>query len=165
MTKLGFTIDVSNAPERVEYGILPAGEVTAQAEECELVPTKKGDGRYLKLVLGILEGQLAGRKCFVNLNVENPNKDTVDRAQTDLRELLTACRLPHAMDDTSIVLGIPIKVTIGMGKPRADGSPQNTFRFKPLNGGTATPAFSAPTQAGGAAAVGDTAPKKKPWEK
>ena len=166
MAKLGYTIDVSNAAQRTEFGALPAGEYIAQVDECELAVTKRGDGKYLKLTFTILDGELAGRKCFENMNVENPNKKTVDFAQTALRELLEACHLPPAMDDTSIVVGIPIKLKVGMGKPRDDGSPQNTIRFKPLNGGTTTPAFLAPGgSSSGSAPLADNAPKKKPWEK
>ena len=53
------------------YEILPAGKYRAQIVESEMRVTKNGMGKYLWLMLDILEGPQQGRKVFDQLNLVN----------------------------------------------------------------------------------------------
>ena len=58
------TIDTSD-----NYDPIPEGTYECVVEKTEMLPTKKGDGSYLKLTFSVIDGQYDGRKFFTNFNL------------------------------------------------------------------------------------------------
>ena len=96
MTELNF-----NAEEVAPAGSfepVPPGDYLMQIVESEMRETRAGNGRYLRLVLEGLEGAAKGRKFFDNLNLENPNPQTVQIAE---RRLSSICYAVGVLEPTA----------------------------------------------------------------
>lgn len=164
MAELDFTFNPDTVEDR-QFSVFPIGEYIGAVTESDYLATKNGKGKYIKLVFTILEGPLAGRKYFDNLNVQHENKQAMDIANSALKELLIAAGIVNVpFKRTDQLHNIPVKLKVSMGKPRDNGEEQNSVRYKPrveVAGQIQRPAASA--QKPTAPAPGE--PKKKPWEK
>jgi hypothetical protein len=86
--------DAAGIEPTTAYEILPAGKYRAQIVESEMRVTKNGMGKYLWLMLDILEGPQQGRKVFDQLNlVNNANPTTVEIAQRTLSAIFHATEM------------------------------------------------------------------------
>lgn len=90
MASLNGTFDASGVAPAVPMEVLPAGKYLSHLIESEMLPTKSGDGQYLKLVFEVLEGPFARRKIFDQLNLANRNVQTVEIAQRQLSAICHA---------------------------------------------------------------------------
>jgi hypothetical protein len=90
MASLNGTFDASGVAPAQPMDPLPAGKYRAQIIESELMPTRSGDGQYLKLVLEVLDGPHARRKLWDQLNLVNPNSQTMEIAQRTLSAICHA---------------------------------------------------------------------------
>lgn len=84
MARFDTAFDAAGIEPTTAYEILPAGKYRAQIVESEMRVTKNGMGKYLWLMLDILEGPQQGRKVFDQLNLVNANPTTVEIAQRTL---------------------------------------------------------------------------------
>ena len=162
MADLDFTFNANEIEDRQDFSPLPVGDYIGEVTESDYLPTKKGTGKYIKLVFTILDGPYAGRKFFDNLNVINENKVAMDIANQSLKELLVATGLSNKPFTKTLTLhNIPVKMKISIGKRKDTGEEQNSVRYKPLN--EIAPRLAVvPSSSPAAQAEG---PKKKPWEK
>ena len=76
MARFDTAFDAAGIEPTTAYEILPAGRYRAQIVESEMRVTKNGMGKYLWLMLDILEGPQQGRKVFDQLNLVNANPTT-----------------------------------------------------------------------------------------
>ena len=90
MARLDTAFDAAGIEPTTAYEILPAGKYRAQIVESEMRVTKNGMGKYLWLMLDILEGPQQGRKVFDQLNLVNANPTTVEIAQRTLSAICHA---------------------------------------------------------------------------
>ena len=72
MARFDTAFDAAGIEPTTAYEILPAGKYRAQIVESEMRVTKNGMGKYLWLMLDILEGPQQGRKVFDQLNLVEP---------------------------------------------------------------------------------------------
>lgn len=91
MANIAGMYDPNAEPEAPrEYALLPPGDYVVQIVESDIVPTKTGTGQMLKLTMDILDGDAKGRKLWDNLNLVNPNPQTVEIAQRALSQITHA---------------------------------------------------------------------------
>lgn len=138
MANLGGTFDPNEVPERDNnFDCLPAGTYDAQITDSEVVPTKAGDGRILKLTWEVIAGPLANRKFFQNLNIQNPSPKAQEIAQRDLADICEATGAGTISDSQDLHYK-PCSVRIAIEKSDNYGDKNVVKRVKPI-GGTVTP--------------------------
>lgn len=131
------------------FGLMPKGDYNAVITDSELKNTTAGTGQYLALTFQILDGQFQNRKLWENLNIKNPNPDTVRIAKGQLSAI---CRATGVMTpkDSSELHNKPLKISVGIGKDQ-NGQKNRIVGYKPRNAGPAAPAPT-PGAVGGQAA-------------
>ena len=90
MASLNGTFDATGVAPAQPMDPLPAGKYRAHIIESELLPTRSGDGQYLKLVLEVLDGPYARRKLWDQLNLVNASTQTMEIAQRTLSAICHA---------------------------------------------------------------------------
>jgi hypothetical protein len=111
MAYLNATFDASAIEPNQPLETLPPGRYTAHIINSEMRPTRSGSGQYLWLEMEVLEGQFKGRRIWDQLNLINPNAQTVEIAQ---RTLSAICRAVGQMqvEDSEQLHFIPLAVTL-----------------------------------------------------
>jgi len=160
MSELNFNaFDVEPASD---FTPLPNGQYVAVIGESAVKPTKRGDGRYLELVLVIIEGEYANRKIWARLNIVNRNPDAQRIANGQLSSI---CRAVGVMKpgDSSELHNLPLRITVAC-KPRGDGNglTNEVTNFGPVEGAT-DPAANVAPSAPAAAAEAGTGAATAPW--
>jgi hypothetical protein len=102
MASLNGTFDATEVAPAVPLDVLPPGKYLAHLIESEMLPTKAGDGQFLKLVFEVLEGPSARRKIFDQLNLVNRNDQTVEIAQRALSAICHAVGQVHVSDSEQL---------------------------------------------------------------
>ena len=102
MASLNGTFDATEVAPAVPLEVLPPGKYLTHLIESEMLPTKAGDGQYLKLVFEVLEGPAARRKIFDQLNLVNRNEQTVEIAQRTLSAICHAVGQVHVSDSEQL---------------------------------------------------------------
>jgi hypothetical protein len=102
MASLNGTFDATEVAPAVPLEVLPPGKYLAHLIESEMLPTKAGDGQFLKLVFEVLEGPSARRKIFDQLNLVNRNDQTVEIAQRTLSAICHAVGQVHVSDSEQL---------------------------------------------------------------
>lgn len=121
MAKL--TFDAANVEPAGDYEAIPPGRYNLMIIDSDMVPTKKGDGHYLKLTFKILEGNHAGRLLWSNLNLDNPNTKAVEIAQRELSAICRAIDLKGGVEeDTEELHNIPLSAQVKI-RPEQNGYP------------------------------------------
>lgn len=75
---MGFTFDPRTVAPQTAMVPVPDGWYKVVIKKSNIKPTAKGDGSYLELYHEVIEGQFTGRPIWWNLNLFNPNAQTVD---------------------------------------------------------------------------------------
>ena len=128
-----------------------------------LVSSRSGKGRYLPMTFEIIEGEYKGRQIFKNFNLENNNRQAVDIALRELKELLLAVgwdfvKNPSGPNDTSEIHMIPMTLQITIRKDKNSDDERNEIKhFKPRQ----TPGMTTP--AAGTKAAPAAPPAAAPW--
>jgi hypothetical protein len=105
-------------PSQSRFEPMPKGWYVAQVEEGEILPTKAGNGHYLKLTYTILDGQFKGRKVFKNYNISNQNKLAEEIAWRELSALMHTINVLQIQDCRQLCnqpLKIRLKIRAGQG--------------------------------------------------
>jgi hypothetical protein len=129
---------------------LPAGDYKAAITASEMKQNSKKNGSFLSLEFSVLEGEQKGRKLFANLNLDNPNKQAVEIAKSELSAI---CRSVGVMtpQDSAELHNKPLWLTVGLEKRKDNNEMSNRIKgYKSLADGNAAVA-AAPVAAGGAA--------------
>lgn len=111
MALLNAAFDATAVAPAEPLEVLPPGRYLAQIVESEMLPTKAGDGQYLKLVMEVLEGPHARRKIFDQLNLVNRNEQTVEIAQRHLSAICHAVGQIQVTDSEQLHFR-PLAVTL-----------------------------------------------------
>ena len=103
--------DASKVEPNAPMTPVPKGDYTAIIESDEVKATKKGDGKYLKLTMQIVDGEYKGRKLWDQLNLWNPSKQASAIAQ---RTLSAICHAVGVLtpDDSSQLPNKPMTVSV-----------------------------------------------------
>jgi hypothetical protein len=129
MANLNF--DATTVEPNTGFDPIPPGRYNVMLTDSDYMPTKAGDGHYLKLTFKVIEGEYINRLIWSNLNLDNPNPKAVEIAQRELSALCRACdRLQ--IDDSQELHGIPISAQVKIRKGTGGYADQNTISaFKP----------------------------------
>lgn len=161
MAQLAQNFDATQVEPMQEFVPLPEGEYIAIIEDSEMRATKAGTGNYLSLTLQIVEGDHTGRKLFDNLNLDNPNPQTVEIAQRTLSSICHAVG-ELAVNDSEQLHNKAMMIKVGFQKDNKDRNQVKSY--KKLEGGVAPvqPAVASVAQSKPAQAqqAGATAPWK-----
>lgn len=116
------------------FDVLPAGEYDVAIVASSVETTKKGDGRFLKLELQVLNGPYQNRRCFDRLNLWNPNAQAVQIAQGTLSSI---CRSVGVLTprDSSDLHNKPLRVKLVVKKSDEYGESNEVKRYSSRNAG------------------------------
>jgi hypothetical protein len=162
MARFDTSFDATSVEPSTPYELLPAGNYLAQIVESEMRVTKNGMGRFLWLMLDILDGEHKGRKIFDQLNLVNPNPTTVEIAQRTLSAICHATGKMHVSDSEELHL-IPMTIQVKIKPPKNGYGESNAIAYLPSDRGAAAVRVAKP-----AAPVTPAAPPKMasaPWNK
>jgi hypothetical protein len=162
MARLDTTFDASGIEPTTPYEILPAGKYRAQIVESEMRVTKNGTGRFLWLMLDILDGEHKGRKLFDQLNLVNPNPTTVEIAQRTLSAICHATGKLQVNDSEELHL-IPLTIQVKVKPPKNGYGESNAISYLPPERGAAPPRSARPASDADTAAPAKMA--SAPWKK
>jgi len=154
-----------------DFSPLPIGKYPCMIVKSDYKENKKKTGHILSLQYKVIEGEQNGRVFFDNLNLDNPNPQTVEIANKTLNSVCDACGKVGVMDSDELH-GIPVLVTLGLTKATAKYAPSNKISFIEKYTGTVSPAnIETPTNTptnvpSNANAAPHSTPKKVvPWAK
>ena len=162
MAQLDTVFDASSVDPRNAYGQLPAGIYRVQIIESDLRITKDGWGKYVYLVMDVLEGDQAGRKIFERLNLVNKNPAAVEIAQ---RQLPGICHATGQMqvENSEQLHFIPFEMMIEKKRDRKTGEDRfdHVYQFDGQRLPQVPPA-SAPVPPASPVPTGSPAPTSSP---
>ena len=146
---------------------IPAGEYEAIICESAYKPTADGGGKYLKLVLQVLNGPFQNRKLYENLNLENANERAVQIAKGTLSAICRAVGVLTPQDSSELHdKPLVVKVTIKQDANYGDQNKIKAYRKRetPMSGGTGgQPAFTPQQSRGGVPAGAGVGGAAAPW--
>lgn len=164
MAQLGF-FDPNSVKDDRE--LIPDGTYLAQIVDSDVVPTKAGNGSFLKLKWQLMTG-LEGRVVFDQVTVENQNDQARHIGAVQLKRLCAAIG-SGAIQDSAQLHMKPCFITIGIKPGSGQYGPRNVVKAYAHASGAAAAAPvassatapSPPPQHQGAAAAQQT---RRPWE-
>ncbi len=115
------------------FDVLPAGEYDVCIVSSAIETTAKGDGKFLKLELQVLNGEFQNRRVFDRLNLWNPSA----KAQEIARGTLSAiCRAVGVLtpNDSSDLHNKPLRVKVTVRKSDEYGEQNEVKAYRPRNG-------------------------------
>jgi hypothetical protein len=119
--------DANTEEPRNDFDAIPAGDYIAMVVESDYKATKDGQGKYLEIVLEIVEGEYKGRRLWDRLNLYNANAMAVKIARQTLGEL---CRAVNVMvpTDSQQFHNIPLVVSVKCKKRDDTGELSNEIK-------------------------------------
>ncbi|TCZ63911.1 DUF669 domain-containing protein [Roseicella aquatilis] len=177
MAQLNQTFDASGVAPAAPLELLPPGRYAAQIVQSEMRATRAGNGQYLWLEMDVIEGSHQGRKIWDQINLVNPNQQTVEIAQRTLSAICHAVGQLQVSDSEQLHFH-PLQVTLAVEPdsrdkhlPPQEQRKQNKVKgYAPLGGAaTARPAAAPPAAAARPAAPpprpAPTASATPPWRR
>lgn len=168
MANFGMEFDVEDLPEgNGNFEPLPPGWYSATITRADLMCTKAGTGKFIKVRYDITGPTHEGRVVFGNINIENQNPIAEEIGRQNLGDLMRAAGLKKVRD-TDQLIGANMKIKLSV-KPAQDGydAGNEVKGWKALDGGTMGAAMGSPKPA--AAKSERTAPASgganPPWRK
>jgi hypothetical protein len=149
MAQLNDTFDATGVAPAAPLDLLPPGRYVAQIVNSEMRVTRTGSGQYLWLEMDVVEGPHQGRKLWDQLNLVNPNQQTVEIAQRTLSAICHAVGQLQVSDSEQLHFR-PLQVTLAVEPDSRDKHlpPQEQRKQNKVKGyaalGGAPPARSAP---------------------
>lgn len=157
MAQLGDTFDATGIAPAQAFELLPPGTYKAQIVDSEIRVTRNGTGKFLWIMLDILEGPYQGRKLFDQLNLVNPNPITVEMAQRTLSSICHAVGQLQVTDSQQLHLR-PMMIAVSIEPAKNGYSERNRVRY-------VVPKSERPSreQQAPPAAVSPPRPQTAPW--
>jgi hypothetical protein len=124
------TFDIAALPvSDRNFEPLPAGWYDATISSAEIVPTKMGNGKYIKIRYNIQGPTHQGRVVFGNLNVRNPNPKAEEIGRQQLGEIMRAIGLTSLKDTDQMIGGnLAIKLDIRISEQYGNSNEVKGFR-------------------------------------
>lgn len=91
---------------------LPPDSYISEIIKTDVMTTKDGQGRYIKIRFKIKEGEFKGRIIYQNFNILNKNKIAEEIGKRYLSILCTAIGI-ESFDDTDEILNYQVIVKLG----------------------------------------------------
>ena len=154
MSTLNF--DANEVAPSTGFEPIPAGKYVAVINESQEKENRAGNGSYLQLEFEIVEGDYAGRKLWVRLNLNNQNPDAVRMARADLSAICHAVNVLRSSDSCELH-DIPLVITVRCKKDKNTDEIVNEVR-----GYESRDAAQNPQAAPASTATATAAPGAKP---
>lgn len=138
-----------------DFSPIPAGTYEMEIVDSDVVPTKSGTGKVLKLQLAVTGAEFNNRRVFDQINIENASPQAQEIGQRQLSDLARACGFAAIPGDSQEFHGIPIRVRVKIKRDENYGDRNEVSRYIDPNDG-ADPA-PAPQQRQAAPARQNTA--------
>jgi hypothetical protein len=121
MADLGMDFDpMSVEPDQGrDFDMLPPGKYVAEITESDVVETKSGTGRIMKLTFTITEGQATNRKVWANINYINASADAQRIGMAQVSAICHAIGHQGPLKDTAHLHGIPMLISLGIDRDKA----------------------------------------------
>lgn len=133
--------------------IIAAGNYVAHIIESSLAETKSG-GTMLRLTWEIIDGPLAKRRVWENLNIVNQNADAQAIAERSLKRICGAVGHQGVLTDSEHLHFKPVEITVAIQPAKGEYGESNTVKgYKPVG--------AAPAQQQGVGAP--AAAGARPW--
>jgi hypothetical protein len=114
-----FNADTAPQPTARDSGPLPDGTYTVKVEQATELDNKSGTGRYLELVLVVIEGPHRGRKLWARYTTEHQSAKAQEIGLGQVSELSRALGRP-AWDHESELQELVADVRVGRQKDNAE---------------------------------------------
>lgn len=152
----GQAFDSASVEPQQAFEPLPAGTYTLEVAEADVVDTKKGDGKILKLKQTVIDpAEYANRVVFSNITLRNPNAQAEEIGARQLSGLCRAVGIGK-LEDTDELIGKIVRAKLKVQPPK-DGYEASNVVAAYESAGVASPKPAArPAPAKAAAA---------PWAK
>ena len=124
MAQLNQHFDASAVEPAAPFELLPPGRYSVQIVQSEMRATRAGNGQYLWLEMDVIEGSHQGRKIWDQLNLVNPNQQTVEVAQRTLSAICHAVGQMQVTDSEQLHFH-PMVVTLAV-------EPDSRDKHKPI---------------------------------
>ena len=167
MAQLNQHFDASAVEPAAPFELLPPGRYSVQIVQSEMRATRAGNGQYLWLEMDVIEGPHQGRKIWDQLNLVNPNQQTVEIAQRTLSAICHAVG-KLSVQDSEELHSIPMVAVVKVDPPRSangkDYGPSNSIKtYKAITSSApaAKPATSGFKPAAAPSGGGTTPPWKR----
>lgn len=102
MADLGLSFDATTVDPSSSFTVYPAGKYLCEIIQSEMRATKDGNGQFLWLELGILDGEHSGGKIFDRLNLVNANQTAQEIAQKALSAICHAVGVMQVSDSEQL---------------------------------------------------------------
>lgn len=172
MANLGEAIDVDSiVPERGDFEPLPAGPYMVQVTDSDVLDTKAGNGKILKLTMEVMDGPFSNRKLWVNLNFKNQNATAQRIAQEQIKQICDAVGHSGQLTDSEVLHYKPMRAQVVIRKDPQYGDSNEVKRFSGMSGSAPPAGKPAPegerpaaaNQASKPAQSGGQKPAGRPW--
>lgn len=125
MAQLGNYVSEQLAEPSNDFSPIPPGTYAMEVIESDIAETKNGRGILLKLTLRVTEGEFENRRVWSQLNIRHENQQAQEIGQRQLSDLSRACGFTANPSDSEDFHGIPIKVSVKIGKAQEGYEPRN----------------------------------------
>ena len=157
MANLNF--DATTVKPQAAFEALPAGWYLVAIVGSDDKDNKARTGKYLELMLEVLEGDYKGRKVFDRLNLEHPNQQAVEISKATLSAICHAVGVLQPKDSTELH-NLPLLAKVAVRDYQ--GEKQNEVKgYKPQG----TNGSNGSANGNGAAKKPGGAKKKPAWAK
>lgn len=126
-----FDTENEKAEERPGFEPVPSGWYRLLIDSAETKATKKGTGKFIKMVFSGIDGKAKNRKFFHNFNIQNQSETAQRIGKSEFKKLLTAIGVTTGLSSEE---DMKLKVTnktcyVLLGtKKRDDGETENSCK-------------------------------------
>ena len=125
--------DASQVEPDLGFPVLPAGDYEVVITDSKLEPTKKGDGKALKLTLQIITGPEQNKKLFDQLNTQNPSEIAQKIGRASLSAICRAVNVLTPKDSAELHMK-PLRVKVVVENDPQYGMKNKVKSYHPRSG-------------------------------
>lgn len=125
--------DASTVEPEAGFPVLPAGEYEVVIIDSKMEPTKKGDGKILKLTLQVVSGPEQNKKVFDQLNTQNPNEIAQRIGRASLSAICRAVNVLTPKDSAELHMK-PLRAKIVVENDPQYGMKNKVKSYAPRSG-------------------------------
>ena|SRR6516165_726871 len=130
MSTFGYTFDATGVSTD-DFPPLPSGAYVVRMIDSDLRVTKDGNGKYLRAVLQVIDGEYAERKIFDNINLENQNETAVEIGHRRLSQICHAVNMLQVRDSAELH-DKPMLVDVGIEPAKGEYAERNkVLKYRP----------------------------------
>lgn len=132
-----FNFDATKVePDQGRVGAMPKGWYKTMVESTELKPTSNGNGQFVSVMFGVVEGPHKGSKFFNNFNVVNESEKAVEIGHKQFSALLHAVGV-LVMTNTDQIKNIPFFTRLKFVAAEMDPQEPTKIKYEEKNEPTA----------------------------